>query len=174
MPGRIKRGDAEAILNAFGTGGLVILRRRGETAEAAPVDFFGSNGSIRPFRDSPWDGRHFCAEDWHVILVAWIDGGDASFDHQQARAALDPVTISFTLDGAALATTRTPIKPFNDPQRLGLERAWYFQQGKVMASDDLSVGQHQLSVRFTDPTGVADDGITFFIDAAGTGACLGT
>jgi hypothetical protein len=174
MAGRITRGDAEAVLNAFGTGGLVILRRRGETSEAAPADFFGSNGSIRPFRDSPWDGRHFCAEDWHVILVAWIDGGDASFDRQQAQAALDPVTISFTLDGDALATTRTPIKPFNDPQRFGLERAWYFQQGKVMTPDDLSVGQHELSARFTDPTGVEDDGITFFIDAAGTGACLGT
>ena len=75
MPGRIKRGDAEAILNAFGAGGLVILRNRGETAEAAPVDFLVSNGSIRPYRDSPCDGRHFCAEDWHVILVGWVHGG---------------------------------------------------------------------------------------------------
>lgn len=174
MPGRITRGDAEAVLNAFGTGGLVILRRKGETAEAAPADFLGSSGSIRPFRDSAWDGRHFCAEDWHVILVGWIDGGDASFGHQQAEAAFDSVTISFTLDGAELSTTRTAIKPFNDPERFGLERAWYFQQGKVMAPDDLSVGQHELSVRITDPTGVFDDGITFFIDAAGTGACVGT
>jgi hypothetical protein len=174
MPGRITRGDAEAVLNAFGTGGLVILRNKGETAEAAPVDFFGSNGSIRPYEGSPWDGRHFCAEDWHVILVGWVDGGDASFDHKRAQAALDPVTVSFTLDGAALETTRTPIKPFNDPQRLELERAWIFQQGKVMAPDDLSVGRHELSARFTDPTGVFDTGITFFIDAAGTGACLGT
>lgn len=172
MPNRIKRGDAEAVLNAFGTGGTVILRRGGERAEGAPADFLGSHGSIRPFRDSPWDGRHFCAEDWHVILVAWVDGGDASFDHQQAQAAFDPVEISFTLDGAALATTRTPIKPFNDAQRFGLERAWYFQQGKVMAPDDLGTGQHELSVRVTDPTGVFDDSITFFVDPAGTGACL--
>jgi hypothetical protein len=156
MPRRITRGDAEAVLDAFGTGGLVILRRRGGTAEAAPADFFGSHGSIRPFQGSPWDGRHFCAEDWHVILVAVIDGGDASFDHQQAKAVLDPVTISFTLDGAALATTRTPIKPFHDPQRFQLERAWYFQEGKVMAPNDLSVGQHELSVSVTDPTGVGD------------------
>jgi hypothetical protein len=174
MPDRITRGDAEAVLNAFGTGGQVILRRSGETAEAGPADILGSHGSIRPYEGSPWDGRHFCAEDWHVILVGWVDGGDASFDHQQAKAAFDPITVSFTLDGAALETTRTPIKSWNDPQRFGMERAWYFQQGKVMAPDDLSVGQHDLSARFTDPTGVFDTGITFFIDAAGTGACLGT
>ena len=42
-----------------------------------------------------------------------------------------------------------------------------------MSPNDLSVGQHQLSVRFTDGAGLDDsDGITFFIDAAGTGACL--
>jgi hypothetical protein len=174
MPRRIKRGDAQAVLNAFGTGGRVILRKRGETAEASPADFFGSHGSIRPFRGSPWDGRHFCAEDWHVILIAFIDGGDSSFGHQQAEAALDPVTISFTLDGAPLDTTRTPIKPFHDAQAFDLERAWYFQEGRIMSPDDLSVGQHELSVRFTDPSSGLDetDGITFFIDAAGTGACL--
>jgi hypothetical protein len=171
---RITRGDAQAVLNAFGTGGRVILRRSGGTSEAAPADFFGNHGSIRPFRGSPWDGRHFCAEDWHVILVAFFDGGDASFGRQQARAVLDPVTISFTLDGAALATTRTPIKPFHDSQAFGLERAWYFQQGKIMSPDELSVGQHELAFRATDSTSGLDesDGITFFIDAAGTGACL--
>jgi hypothetical protein len=173
MPRRIKRGDAQAVFNAFESAGAVILRRKGETAEASPADFFGSHGSIRPFRGSPWDGRHFCAEDWHVILIAWIDGGDASFGHQQAEASLDPVRNSFTLDGAPLETSRTPIKPMLDPQAFDLERAWYFQEGKVMSPNDLSVGQHQLSVRFTDGDGLDDsDGITFFIDAAGTGACL--
>jgi hypothetical protein len=174
MSRRITRGDAEAVLNAFGTGGRVILGN-GRTVEAAPADFAGSHGSIRPFRDSPWNGRHLCAEDWHVILVAWFDGGDATFDHQQAEAAFGPVTISFTLDGATLATIRTPIKPFhNPPPAYGFERAWYFQQGKIMAPGDLSVGQHQLSVRFTNPAAGLDDsdGITFFIDPAGTGTCL--
>lgn len=174
MPRRISRGDAQAVLNAFGTGGRVILRNRGGTAEAAPADFFGSHGSIRPFSGSPWDGQHFCAEDWHVILVAFFDGGDASFDHQRAKAVLDPVTISFTLDGAALDATRTPIKPFHNAQAFDLERAWYFQEGRIMSPDDLSAGDHEVSVRFIDPTSGSDesDGITFFIDAAGTGACL--
>jgi hypothetical protein len=55
-----------------------------------------------------------------------------------------------------------------------LERAWYFQEGRIMSPDDLSVGQHELSARFIDPnTGLDEsDGITFFVDAAGTGACL--
>ena len=121
-----------------------VLRKQGETAEASPADFFGSHGSIRPFQGSPWDGRHFCGEDRHVILVAFIDGGDASFDHQQARAVLDPVAISFTLDGAPLDTTRTPIKPFHDPQAFALEWAWYFQEGRIMSPDDLSVGQAEV------------------------------
>lgn len=174
MPRRISRGDAEAVLDAFGTGGRVILANRGTTAEAAPADFLGSHGSIRPFSGSPWDGRHFCAEDWHVILVGYIDGGDTTFDHEQAKAVLDPVTISFALDGAVLDSIRTPIKPFHDAQAFDLQKAWYFQQGRIMSPDDLSVGQHEVSVRFTDPTSGLDesDGITFFIDAPGTGACL--
>jgi hypothetical protein len=172
MPRRITRGDAEAVLNAFGTGGRIILRN-GQTTEASPADFLGSHGSIRPFHGSPWDGAHFCADDFHVILVAFIDGGDASFGPQEARASLDPVTISFTLDGTALPTDRTTIKPLHDTQSFGLERAWYFQQGKVMRPDELSVGQHTLSVQFTDPAGLNDsDAITFSIDAAGTGVCV--
>jgi len=64
--------------------------------------------------------------------------------------------------------------PFNDSQAFDLERAWYFQEGKIMSPDDLSVGQHELTVRFSDLASGLDesDGITFFIDAAGTGACL--
>jgi hypothetical protein len=84
-----------------------------------------------------------------VILAGWFDGGDAPFDHEQAEAAFNPVTISFTLDGAALATTRRPIKPFHDPPpAFGFERAWHVQQGKIMSPDDLSVGQiHQPHIR---------------------------
>jgi hypothetical protein len=106
---------------------------------------------------------------------AWFDGGDDTFDRQRAEEVIAPVTMSFQLDGQPLETTRTPIQPFLQPNPVfGVERAWYFQQGKIMSPNDLSVGQHQLSARFTDPiTGVFDTGITFFIDAAGTGACLG-
>ena len=145
------------------------MRRR----EAAPADFLGSHGSIRPFQGSPWDGRHFCAEDWHVILVGWVDGGAASFDHQQARAAFDPVTIT-------LHARRRPAGNDPDPDQ-ALQRPGAVRGGNGRGTSNRagswrrmtsSVGQHELSVSVTDPTGVADNGITFFVDAAGTGACM--
>jgi hypothetical protein len=168
---RITRGDAEAVLNAFGTGGRVILRK-GRAAEAAPADFFGSHGSIRPFRGSLWDRAHFCAEDWHVILIAEIDGGDKSFSRQQAEANLGQVTHQFTLDGAVLSTTRTSISRFLNPQAFGLEEAYYFQEGRIMAPEDLAVGRHELSLTTVDAGRTFRDGITFFIDPAGSGACV--
>jgi len=174
MPQRITQGDARAVLNAFGTGGRVITAK-GHTVEASPADFQGSHGSIRPFPGSAWDGRHFCAEDWHVIVVAWFDGGDASFDRQRAEEVIAPVTISFTLDGAPLETTRTPIKIFHNPPPQ-FERAWYFQQGRIMSPDDLSVGEHQVSYTLAhtpDPSDEGTEGITFFIDPAGSDACIG-
>jgi hypothetical protein len=95
MPQRITQGDARAVLNAFGTGGRVIVANDGPE-EASPADLFGTHGSIRPFKSSVWDRRHFCAEDWHVILVAWFDGGDDTFDRERAEEVIAPVTMSFT------------------------------------------------------------------------------
>jgi hypothetical protein len=169
------------VLNAFNTGGRVILLRRGETAEAAPADFVGSHGSIRPFQGSPWDGRHFCAEDWHIILVAGIDGGDATFRREQAVASASQTRFDFTLDGAPLATERTAIRRVVRPETVQVpegfeqfEEAYFFQQGRIMSPDDFGVGRHELTLTQTDTaSGHAEqDGITFFIDAAGTGACL--
>ena len=42
------RGDAQAVLEAFGTGGRAVLQHS-RTAEAAPADVLGTRGSIRPF-----------------------------------------------------------------------------------------------------------------------------
>ena len=122
---RVTKGDAEAVLNAFGNGGLAI-RNHHTVSPGAPADI-DLRASIRPFSGSPWDGRHFCAEDWHVILIAWIEGGDKSFTMQDAIALMNPVTIGFVLDGAALPTERTSIKRFLEPERFGLEEAYYFQ-----------------------------------------------
>jgi hypothetical protein len=179
MPRRITRGDVEAVFNAGGTGGRVIRVKKGETAVAAPVDFVGSHGAIRPFPD--WDNRHFCAEDWHLIVVAGIDGGNASFRREQAEASANQVTFDFTLDGDLLATERTTIKPFLHPETIEVpegeekvERAFFFQEGRIMSPDDLSVGRHELLLTQTgpDPGQVEQFEITFFIDAPGTGACL--
>jgi hypothetical protein len=169
---RITRGDAEAVLNAFGGGGRAVLLHS-KTAEGAPADFFGSHGSIRPFAGSPWDGAHFCAEDWHVILIADFEGGDASFKHDDAEQIMNGLDVSFTLDGAPLPATRTAIKRFLNPEQFGLQVAYYFQQGQIMSPTDLSVGSHQLDVTVVDVSGqqTFQDGITFVIDAPSTGAC---
>jgi hypothetical protein len=168
---RVTRGDAEAVLQAAGTGGLVLLARGATTPRTipgAPADA-DRRATIRPF-DAPHGagGRHFCAEDWHVIVLAIIDGGDASFTRQDAEA--NPVTLSFTLDGEPLSTTRTALKRSLDPDLFDFEEAWWFQEGRVMAPADLSVGSHRLVVVESDQEDPLE--ITFFIDAPATGACL--
>ena len=169
---RITRGDVEAVLQAFGGGGRAVLFHS-KTAEGAPADFFGSHGSIRPFAGSPWDGAHFCAEDWHVILIGDIEGGDGSFQYGDAERIMNALDVSFTLDGTALPTTRTAIKRFLNPEQFGLQVAYYFQQGQIMSPADLSIGSHQLDVTMVDASGQQSfqDGITFVIDPPGTGAC---
>ena len=84
------------------------------------------------------------------------------------------MTISFSLDGAPLPTTRTAIKPFLAADQFELEKAYAFQEGRIMAPTDLSVGSHHLVATISFPSGeppfVLE--ITFFVDASGTGVCL--
>lgn len=86
----------------------------------APADPF--RGSIRPFTGEDADGAHFCAEDWHVILAADIEGGDASFTHNDAERIMQGLDLSFTLDGTALPTTRSAIKRMLNPELFGVQR----------------------------------------------------
>jgi hypothetical protein len=166
---RISRGEVEAVFEAFTTGGFIGLLH-GEVT-GAPVDVFGSHGAIRPF--DAWNGLHFCAEDWHVILVAVRDGGDNTFTRQDAERVLSASAVTFTLDGQRLSTTRTAIKRLLDPARFNLQEAYAFQEGRIMSPDDLSVGEHALSVVVTDPAiPTFQKTIHFTIDPAGTGACV--
>src|SRR5829696_2880392 len=169
MPGptRVTKGTAEAILQAFGGAGRIIRRNTNvQTGTPGDPDI---KASIRPFSDTVFDGRHYCAEDWHVILIAFVSGGDQSFTQQQAANELNSLAITLTLDGAELATTRTAIKKFLDTSlfedELGIERAFFINQGRVMSPNDLSVGNHNLSFTVVDPVeGEFSDEITFFID----------
>jgi hypothetical protein len=170
---RITRGDVEAVLNALAEeDGRSCSTAR--LPRGAPADFFGSHGSIRRFAGSPWDGAHFCAADWHVILIADFEGGDASFKHADAERIMNALEVSFTLDGTALPATRTAIKRFLNPEQFGLEAAYYFQQDQIMSPADLSIGSHRLEVTMLDAPGQQSfqDGITFVIDPPGTGACV--
>jgi len=170
-PTRVTQGDAQAVFEAFPNGGWAILQHS-TVAAGAPADgLVGGLVTIRPLK--PFDRIHVCALDWHTIVLADIEGGDTSFTAQDADAIIATLTVSFTLDGSDLATTRTAIKPFLNPARFGLDVAYAAQWGRVMAPSDLSVGQHSLSVVESDPSGVVfKNKITFFVDAAGSGACL--
>jgi hypothetical protein len=170
-PDRVTQGEAEAILSAYGTGGQ-ILRSNGTIVSGAPADADAA-ATIRPFGAS--DGRHYCADDWHVIVLALIDGGDASYTRAQAEAFLGQLTVTFTLDRALLPTDTTPIKPYLDPESVGLETGYWYQEGTVMSPESLSVGKHTLEAVID---GIPDANhplvlrSTFYIDASGTGACL--
>jgi len=163
------RGDAQADLKAFGNGGWAILNHSPSgLGAAADVDI---RFEIRPVEF--FEGRHYCVEDWHVILVAWIEGGDASFSRDDAYSRLNAVTLSFVLDGAPLATTRGPIKPWLNPQYFQWETAYYFQEGRIMSPAELSVGSHELELSaVTAGELVYEFQITFAVDPPGTGACL--
>jgi hypothetical protein len=69
MGDRVSRGDAETIFKA-GHAGVVIMGHAG-VVRGAPADI-DLRAAIRPYADSEWDGRHLCAEDWHVLVAAWF------------------------------------------------------------------------------------------------------
>jgi hypothetical protein len=167
---RVTRGDAQAVLNAFPNAGRII--RRNEVVRFNTPADPELKATIRPFSfpGSPFNGRHYCVEDWHVIVVAEIASGDHSFSEQDAIGELNPVTLTFTLDGAELPTSRGPIKRFLDPEPG--EKAYFFQQGALLSPSDLSVGSHGVSYTEVSPVGEFEDSITFFIDPSGQGACL--
>ena len=66
-----------------------------------------------------------------MILIADFEGGDASFQHDDAARIMNGLEVSFTLDGAALPTTRTAISALWTRQQFGLQVAYYFQQGRI-------------------------------------------
>jgi hypothetical protein len=156
------------VLEAFGNGGFAVINHS-KAAQGGPAD---RKIQIRPF--GPFDGRHYCAADWHTILIADIEGGDRSFTEQQAEAIIGDIRVAFTLDGSPLEIRQTAVKRFLNGQLFGLEAAYYSQWGRVMAPADLGVGQHTLGVRMTDASGSQtffENTINFFVDAEGTGAC---
>jgi hypothetical protein len=101
---RVSRGDAEAVFHAFGGGGRVILNNNA-TDTGAPADSDVA-AAIRPFSGTIFDGRHYCAEDWHVILIANISGDSPTWSLQEATEELDSIATQFTLDGSELSTSQ--------------------------------------------------------------------
>jgi hypothetical protein len=172
--GVITRGDVQALLEAMPTGGTAVLFRASETAavSAAPVE--GTRGAIRPLPD--WDGRHYCVDDWHVILLGWFAGNTESFTRQEAVEALSGISMSFSVTGdgysGVLDTVRTPIKPLLAPEFFGWDEGYGFQEGRVMSPDELGVGEYTLTVAVAfDGSHVFDLSSGFFIDPSDSAAC---
>jgi hypothetical protein len=159
---RISRGEAQA---AFETGFTGFLHNRG------PKDDANSQVVIKPYFPN---GRRYCVEDWHVLLAGlYVDEpNDGVTSAGQAKALFAPTTMAFVLDGKALETTRQPVKPL-----LGdfPGKAYVLVQGRLVAPGELAAGSHTLTVTIeNDPVVPGAQVFTsqFFIDAAGTGACV--
>ncbi|MFL5909831.1 MAG: hypothetical protein ACJ768_04595 [Gaiellaceae bacterium] len=166
-PARATQGDAMAALEAFGSGGWGVLLHS-KVALGAPANGIFGRVAIKPFSATPFDGAHYCALDWHAILLADFEDGP----QQAAAAVLANMDYRFTLDGSPLPVTRTAVKRF---LRFGASAdLFYSQWGRVMAPSDLAPGAHALGVVGSDLAGnvFGTDAITFYVDAAGTGACL--
>ena len=172
---RVTRGDAEAIFQAQGNGGWAVIVNGGIVEEGAPTDFMpDSMARISPM--AAWNGRHFCSLDWHVINVPVIEGNAVgqSRTNTEIREVLAQIEQDIMLDGAPLETERTAIKRFLNPPLRGLVEGFWLADGRVMAPEDLSVGQHSLQLTGHRPGRPPDvfPPITFFIDGPGQGTCV--
>jgi hypothetical protein len=168
---RVTQGDATAVLEAFGNGGWSILNHA-TVVEGAPADgLVGGLATIRPFKF--FNRKHYCALDWHVLVLADIEGGDSSFKQTEAAAIISGLSVEFTIDDAPVTTTQTAIKAFLNPGFFGLETAYYTQWGSVLAPTDLKPGTHTVSAVQLDAGAVVfKSKISIVIDPAGTGVCL--
>ncbi len=169
--GLVTKGDAEAILHAWTSGGGILFH---EHAVPGFADF--PRATITPL--SFHSGTHYCVDDWHVVRIAIANSVDNVdfFTKEQVIADLEATTVTLTLDGMTLPAIRTPIIMLNaaDQQRLGFPGPTFaFQTGSILSPDALSVGDHTAGLVVTDPVfGTFQDASTFTVDPSGTGVCL--
>jgi hypothetical protein len=160
----VTQGDVQATLQSWNTARLAILINSHSVA-AAQLDGF-TRGRIRP----SGDGEHYCVQDWHVILVAYITGGDQSFTYQDAVAELSPIETTYILDGVSLPVTETPVvrRTLSTPGDV----QYGFAAASIVSPSAVGVGAHTLTWIVSDPFGTETTNITIYMDAAGTGACV--
>lgn len=164
--GRVTRGDVEAALQSWNTG-LRAIRFTSRSVAAASLDGL-QRGRIVPAAN----GAHYCVEDWHVILIAWIAGGDQSYTYQDAVADLAPTETSFILDGETLSITETPIVRRVGPTLSEEDYVNYgFAVGSILSPADAGVGAHALTWLVTLPDESFRVDITFYMDPPDSGAC---
>jgi hypothetical protein len=162
--GNVTKGDVEAALQSWDTGFRAAFLIGG-TLAAGPVEAF-LRARIPPLPG----GRHYCVDDWHLVQVAWVTGGDASFTRQDALLDLSGITNTFLLDGHTLPLQQTPVVRRVVPTFGDID--YGFSVGSILSPSDLAVGEHTLVWQVTFPDDAFQTEDTFYIDASGTGACV--
>jgi hypothetical protein len=163
---RISRGDAEAVFQAIGGSGAVLLHSPtgqglGDALSLVRIRAFGGS-----------NGQHFCSLDWHVVGVQLGEFGP----YDAAAAELGGFVVTFTLDGSVMASTSTAVKRF-DPQaaliQFGSADLFFKGYGAVVSPDALPAGAHTVTVLAVNAaTGESLGGsATFYMDPSGVGTC---
>ena len=135
---RITRGDVTAAFQARTTGGY-LNGLRGHTV-AAPVRGF-LDGRISFFTD-----RTYCSSDWHYLGVTLLGEGG----RRAAGVYLKATSVTFAIDGHAVTTMRTAIKPFVGT---GVHGQFGVSVGALIAPRALAQGAHSLETDITTPDG---------------------
>lgn len=154
---RITRGEVESYFQAWNNGRIAV-----STAGAGHSGQFQeplSDAAILPIFSPMLTDLRYCVEDYHLIMLAWFGAS-----HEGVSNFADSLEQTFIVDGQVLATERTPVAR-RIPSGFG------FNEGAILAPDDLDVGPHTLEWQAIMPTGSLTDSFTFYIDAPGTGAC---
>jgi hypothetical protein len=165
------KGDATALFNGNGGPAVLLHNPSSEVGAFQPGKRIGPGQNFQGFR--------VCATDWHVMFVnlAMVDSLDNVHTIDEARRAFQSLNVTYELDGAPLAVRVTPVQPvLDDVTLLDPNATVGFRQrtGAILAPEALSVGSHTEQVRvFENGILLFDLGlVTFYVDAAGTGACL--
>jgi hypothetical protein len=133
---------------------------------------------IRPFPG--YDAVPYCVLDWHLLALAWSipeylgEGPPPQFTfdtREEVWALLETAEATFLLDGDSVEVEETPIRQ-SFQQEEPLFRWWGRQWGRILAPDELSVGEHTLQVILEFSDGFTfDEQVTFTVHAADSAAC---
>jgi hypothetical protein len=141
-PGAPTRGAAQAVFQAFWTGGSAIHARN---AQAQGVPAVLDSARIYPGLDN----LEYCDQGWHVILLGNFDDPAAFGGNQGLFDYLSATDIRFALDGVPLATERGAIKRVTNPTEVA--EAFGVQFGAFLPPGSLTVGSHALQTSGIDP-----------------------
>jgi hypothetical protein len=157
---RVTQADAEALFHSF----LIACQQpdtfshAGQGVPCAKADM-GRLPSLHSVT-----APHYCADDWHLVSIFYLDTTEARVQALHTVITLDATE---TFD-----TTKLPIQPV-DPtysqQHFG-GQYWYSQEGEVLPPFAINPGAHTLRLYDRDG-GSFNRFYPFTIDASGTGVC---